>query len=90
MKSRKLTGLFVNHGYFRILTYKIYYLYRKRALVHHPDRHSNASEEEKKEQEVKFKEIGEAYAVLSDPTKKARYDSGHDLDDSLGEGKLFL
>jgi DnaJ family protein C protein 7 len=33
--------------------------YRKRALVHHPDRHANASDEEKKEQEKKFKEIGE-------------------------------
>merc|ERR1711913_266485 len=43
--------------------------YRKRALVHHPDRHSGASEDEKKEHERKFKEVGEAYGVLSD-TKK--------------------
>ncbi|XP_034946040.1 dnaJ homolog subfamily C member 7 [Chelonus insularis] len=54
--------------------------YRKRALVHHPDRHSNASELEKKEQEKKFKEIGEAYSVLSDPKKRSRYDRGGDLD----------
>ncbi|XP_017784313.1 PREDICTED: dnaJ homolog subfamily C member 7 [Nicrophorus vespilloides] len=55
--------------------------YRKRALVHHPDRHASASEAEKKEQEKKFKELGEAYSVLSDQKKKARYDSGQDLDD---------
>lgn len=43
--------------------------YRKRALVHHPDRHSSATEEEKKEQEKKFKEVGEAYGVLTDAKK---------------------
>ena len=55
--------------------------YRKRALVHHPDRHANASDEEKREQEKKFKEVGEAYSILSDPQKKDRYDSGQDLDE---------
>lgn len=55
--------------------------YRKRALVHHPDRHANSTEDEKKEQEKKFKEIGEAYTVLSDPVKKSRYDSGQDLEE---------
>ncbi|XP_014259984.1 dnaJ homolog subfamily C member 7 isoform X2 [Cimex lectularius] len=50
--------------------------YRKRALVHHPDRHANASEGEKKEQEKKFKEVGEAYGILSDPQKRTKYDNG--------------
>merc|ERR1719471_1055242 len=45
--------------------------YRKRAMVHHPDRHSSASEDEKKDHESKFKEVGEAYAILSDEIKKA-------------------
>uniref|UniRef100_A0A673NA09 DnaJ homolog subfamily C member 7 n=1 Tax=Sinocyclocheilus rhinocerous TaxID=307959 RepID=A0A673NA09_9TELE len=55
--------------------------YRKRALMHHPDRHSGASSEVQKEEEKKFKEVGEAFTVLSDPKKKSRYDSGHDLED---------
>uniref|UniRef100_A0A4W4FLZ7 DnaJ homolog subfamily C member 7 n=1 Tax=Electrophorus electricus TaxID=8005 RepID=A0A4W4FLZ7_ELEEL len=55
--------------------------YRKRALMHHPDRHSGASAEVQKEEEKKFKEVGEAFTVLSDPKKKSRYDGGHDLED---------
>uniref|UniRef100_A0A667YEL0 DnaJ homolog subfamily C member 7 n=1 Tax=Myripristis murdjan TaxID=586833 RepID=A0A667YEL0_9TELE len=55
--------------------------YRKRALMHHPDRHSGASAEVQKEEEKKFKEVGEAFSVLSDPKKKSRYDSGQDLED---------
>uniref|UniRef100_A0AAQ6IFE3 DnaJ homolog subfamily C member 7 n=1 Tax=Anabas testudineus TaxID=64144 RepID=A0AAQ6IFE3_ANATE len=55
--------------------------YRKRALLHHPDRHSGASTEVQKEEEKKFKEVGEAFSVLSDPKKKSRYDSGQDLED---------
>ncbi|XP_065075263.1 dnaJ homolog subfamily C member 7-like isoform X1 [Ochlerotatus camptorhynchus] len=55
--------------------------YRKRALVHHPDRHANATEEEKKDQEKKFKEVGEAYTILSDAVKKSRYDNGYDIED---------
>ncbi|QQP36187.1 DnaJlike proteinlike, partial [Caligus rogercresseyi] len=48
--------------------------YRKRALVHHPDRHSNASEKEKIEHEKIFKEIGEAYG------KRSKYDNGGNLE----------
>jgi len=47
--------------------------YRKMALKYHPDHHPDDSESEEK-----FKEIGEAYAVLSDPEKRKEYDfSGH-------------
>jgi len=55
--------------------------YRKKALLHHPDRHSNASDAEKAEHEKKFKELGEAYTVLSDPKKRALHDQGHDVND---------
>ncbi len=48
--------------------------YRKAALKWHPDRWVGKSEEEKKTAEEKFKEASEAYSVLSDPDKKARYD----------------
>ena len=48
--------------------------YKKLALKWHPDRHANESEAQKKEAEEKFKEIAEAYAVLSDPEKKQKYD----------------
>lgn len=49
--------------------------YRRLALQYHPDR---APEDKKKEYEEKFKEISEAYAVLSDKEKRAQYDRfGH-------------
>ncbi|MCD6422612.1 MAG: molecular chaperone DnaJ [Elusimicrobia bacterium] len=49
--------------------------YRRLALKYHPDR---VPENQKKEAEEKFKEISEAYAVLSDPEKRANYDRfGH-------------
>src|SRR3989338_5203020 len=49
--------------------------YRSLALKHHPDR---VPAEQKKEAEEKFKEISEAYGVLSDPQKRGMYDQyGH-------------
>lgn len=52
--------------------------YRKAAMKYHPDKFSNASEKEKKEAEEKFKEVNEAYQVLSDSQKRAQYDQfGH-------------
>ena len=49
--------------------------YRDLALQTHPDR---VAPDKKKEAEERFKEISEAYAVLSDPEKKATYDQfGH-------------
>lgn len=44
--------------------------YRKQALEWHPDRHKD----DKEPAEKRFKEINEAYQVLSDPQKKAAFD----------------
>ncbi|CAL8087988.1 unnamed protein product [Orchesella dallaii] len=58
--------------------------YKKRALVHHPDRHASATEAVQKEQEKLFKDLGEAYEVLSDQKKRFRYDQGVDLVEERG------
>jgi molecular chaperone DnaJ len=59
--------------------------YRKLAIQLHPDRNKAAGSEEK------FKELSEAYAVLSDPEKKARYDQfGHaGIDQQYSSEDLF-
>lgn len=48
-------------------------VYRQLAFKYHPDRNKD------KDAEEKFKEIGEAYAILSDPKKRHMYDQyGHE------------
>ena len=59
--------------------------YRKLALQYHPDRNPGDSEAEEK-----FKEAAEAYEVLSDPQKRARYDRfGHQGVKGNGGGAGF-
>jgi molecular chaperone DnaJ len=56
--------------------------YRSKAMKFHPDRNADNPEEA----EAKFKQIKEAYEVLSDPKKRAAYDQfGHaGVDPSMG------
>ena len=67
--------------------------FRRLALKYHPDRNKSPDAEER------FKEIAEAYAVLSDPSKRAQYDrrgfagvadfSAEDLFGGIDFGDLF-
>ena len=56
--------------------------YRKLAMQFHPDRNPGDAEAE-----AKFKEVGEAYAILSDGDKRAAYDRmGHAAFQNGGAG----
>ena len=59
--------------------------FRKLAKQYHPDLHKGA---DKEEAEAKFKQINEAYEVLSDKEKRAKYDQfGHAaFDPAAGAG----
>lgn len=59
--------------------------YRKLAIKYHPDKNPDD-----KEAEEKFKEAAEAYDVLSDPDKKAKYDTyGHAAFEGSGGGGYY-
>ncbi|OQK17635.1 molecular chaperone DnaJ [Methyloprofundus sedimenti] len=59
--------------------------YRKMAMKYHPDRNKEKPEESEKN----FKQIKEAYEILSDPQKRSAYDQfGHaGVDNSMGGGR---
>jgi len=61
--------------------------YRKLAMQHHPDKHHGD-----KDAEEKFKEISEAYEVLSDADKRSMYDQyGHEgLKGAFGRGGFSM
>jgi molecular chaperone DnaJ len=61
--------------------------YRNLSKKYHPDLQNGKSESEKKEAEEKFKEISEAYSILSDRKKREYYDNfGTTPDDNGGHG----
>lgn len=55
--------------------------YKELVKIWHPDKHQGSSKRERQDAEFKFKQIMEAYEVLSDPQKKEDYDLGEDIDD---------
>ena len=66
--------------------------YRNLCIQLHPDKQQGKSDEEKKIAEDKFKEVAEAYSVLSDKEKRAQYDnpfSGFDGGNPFGGGNPF-
>lgn len=67
--------------------------YKKLSMQHHPDRNQGS-----KESEEKFKELAEAYSILSDPEKRSNYDrygtsesrGGFNMDDIFSQfGDIF-
>lgn len=60
--------------------------YRKLALKYHPDQQHGKTDAERREAEDKFKEINEAYEVLSNPEKRQQYDNPSPFGDFGGMG----
>lgn len=60
--------------------------YRKIAMKWHPDRWVSGTDAEKKTAEENFKEASEAYSVLSDDEKRARYDQFGFAGEQMGGG----
>ena len=58
--------------------------YKKLAIKYHPDKCRN--DNEKKENEDKFKEINQAYSILSNPEKRDKYDKFGTVDDTMNMG----
>lgn len=59
-------------------------VYRKKAMQYHPDRNKG-----NKESEEKFKEISEAYDVLSDNDKRTKYDRGDSFGTDFDPNDVF-
>lgn len=60
--------------------------YRKLAHEYHPDKHQGKSDTERSGHESRFKEVNEAYQVLSNPQKRQQYDTFGSTGNAGGEG----
>jgi molecular chaperone DnaJ len=63
--------------------------YKKAAIKYHPDKYASKSQKEQDEASEKFKEINEAYQILSDPQKKSNYDNYGDPEGGPSMGDFF-
>jgi DnaJ family protein C protein 3 len=86
-RARKLQKMAARKDYYKILGVpkdatpaQIKKAYRAKAMIYHPDKVKILEGETKEQAENTMKEIGEAYAVLSNEEKKEKYDRGDDLD----------
>lgn len=59
--------------------------YRKKAMKYHPDR-IQGGDDVKASAEAKFKDVSEAYTVLSDGEKRRKYEAGQDIEEINGGG----
>jgi len=86
-EAKRLLKISKRKDYYKILgisktatLHEIKKAYKRLALQYHPDKVTCDTEEEKKQAETKFKEIADAYSILMDANKKARFDAGEDLE----------
>jgi DnaJ-class molecular chaperone len=89
-KKRKMESRKPNHymvlGVDRKAGYEdIKKAYRSKAREFHPDKHANASDDEREEMEARMKEIAAAHSCLSDPGKKKTYDERLEREDQMDD-----
>lgn len=80
-KAKRALERFRSDNYYDVLdvnrtasTDEIKKSFKKLALIHHPDKHADASNDEKIEQQNQFKKISIAHEVLSNTATRGEYD----------------
>ena len=58
-------------------SFVLFYLFK-------PDKLMNIPEDERKEKEILFRDVAEAYDVLTDPEKRAKWERGEDIEPNQG------